>query len=206
MTERFDPIQNITNILAHSSAGTVVARERLDLTGIGDHDDRDFMRRVVDTLLSIEPGNPDLLVNMNTDHPIYLVWAQGMRSPINDGHFKAIRELLHPIPGYEAVGNVQLYPGKGMQPMKLVVEVNPYGPKRALQEQLRYEQRRLESRGRRHSPPRRSPSRSLSPVRRSRSRRPPRLTSSDSSSSESPERGSLLDAINPFSRPRRSRR
>ena len=223
--ERLDPIANINQILNQASSGTVISRERLDLTPIGDPDDREFVRLVVDTLLSMEPGNTDLVVRMNTDHHIYLVWVQGMRQPINNGHTRMLYDLRHPIPGYQGVGNVQVYPPKGHQPMKFCVEVNPYGPTRVRQEQ----QKRLENGHRSHRAlpasrpavvyddrrryqrsPSRSPSRSLSPPpRRKRSLSPrrnrraspssSRSPSPSSSHSESPPRSkSLLSALNPF--------
>ena len=140
--ERLDPIANINQILSQASNGSVVSRDRLDLGDVGDRDDREMVRKVIDTLLALEPGNTDLVVHKNTDHPIYLVWAQGMRQPINNGHFRMLYDLRHSIPTFQAVGNVQIFPAKGMQSMKLVVEVNPYGPKRIRQEQ---DHRRLEN-------------------------------------------------------------
>lgn len=231
--ERLDPIANINQILNQASSGTVISRERLDLTAVGDPDDREFVRLVVDTLLSIEPGNTDLVVRMNTDHHVYLVWVQGMRQPINGGHTRILYDLRHPVPGYQGVGNVQIYPPKGHQPMKFCVEVNPYGPTRVRQEQQkrldtghRHNQRALpnpvyteDRRARRRSrsqsrspPPRRmhglSPprKRSLSP-RRSRNRSPSSSSSPSRSPSASPERSkSVLSMLNPFGGARDNRR
>jgi len=223
--ERLDPIANINQILNQASSGTVISRERLDLTAIGDPDDREFVRLIVDTLLAMEPGNTDLVVRMNTDHHIYLVWVQGMRQPINNGHTRVLYDLRHPIPGYQGVGNVQVYPPKGHQPMKFCVEVNPYGPTRVREEQQKrlqnghrshralpsstvYVDERRPLRRRDRSPSRsvsRSPppqrKRSLSPRRSTRRRSPsPSSSVSDSSSrSPSPQRSkSLLSALNPF--------
>jgi len=219
--ERLDPIANIHQILTQASSGTVISRERLDLRNVGDPDDRHFMQVVVDTMLEMEPGNPDLLVRMNTDHNIYLIWVQGMRQPVNNGHFKLLYEMRHPVPGHVAVGNVQVFPAKGMQPMKLCVEVNPYGPIRQAQERLEREHSRRSSSHRtlpraepRYSAPRRVRSRSRSPIRRSYSPPPRRLSptparhhipsrspsaSSESSLSPSPERSkSVLSTLLSF--------
>lgn len=218
--ERLDPIANISHILTQASSGTVISRERLDLRNVGDPDDRQFMQTVVDTMLEMEPGNPDLLVRMNTDHNIYLIWVQGMRQPVNNGHFKLLYDMRHPVPGHAAVGNVQVFPAKGMQPMKLCVEVNPYGPVRQARERLdrentrRSSHRTLPRADPRYSAPRRVRSRSRSPIRRSYSPPPRRISptparrhissrspspSSDSSPSESPERSkSVLSSLLSF--------
>jgi hypothetical protein len=102
---------NITAILQQfASTGTnrTVDWGQIDLSGIQNTYDREYVRELIGTLRNLDPGNKHLSLGMNLETLQWGFWLINFKGKFTETHFRIIRAVPHAVQGWTPIkdGNI----------------------------------------------------------------------------------------------------
>lgn len=120
----------IADVLAqHLPQPQAVSRKDVEFGSIENLYVREYLQRLLKTLLNLESGNNALAVCFDLDRhyaDLWVFWVENLSDRIGATLFSAIYAVPHSVPNWTPISQIYIMPAKGGNPTRLVIEIVPF--------------------------------------------------------------------------------
>jgi len=120
----------IADVLAqHIPQPQAISRKDVEFGSVDNLYVREYLQRLLKTLLNLESGNNALAVCFDLDRTyadLWVFWVENLSDRIGATLFSAIYAVPHSVPNWTPISQIYIMPAKAGNPTRLVIEITPF--------------------------------------------------------------------------------